>query len=112
MNAHPTAVSADKGRRVLTIVWDNGMAVEYPFQLLADNCRCANCNEERAALAERGERFVAKSSELLSIEPVGSYALSIVWKGGCRFGIFTWEYLGGDLLAVVAEQRRRESGSA
>lgn len=104
MSNRPTAVSADKGRRMLTIRWDNGMTVDYPFQLLADNCRCANCNEERAALAERGERFVAKSSELLSIEPVGSYALSIVWKGGCRFGIFTWEYLSGELLVEVARK--------
>ena len=56
---------------------------------------------------ERGFTLV----ELLSIEPVGSYALSIVWKGGCRFGIFTWEYLSGELVALVAQHRDRAAGA-
>lgn len=24
---------------------------------------------------------------------MGSYAINIVWKDGCRYGIYTWEYL-------------------
>ncbi|HQV70421.1 MAG TPA: DUF971 domain-containing protein [Thermoflexales bacterium] len=108
----PKSITADKTAQTLSITWENGMTVAYPFQILADNCRCANCNEERAALAEQGKPFAAKSSELLSVEAVGSYGLSIVWKGGCRFGIFTYDYLSGELLdAMVKAAKEAEERS-
>jgi DUF971 family protein len=35
----------------------------------------------------------ARSYELEAIHPVGGYAINIVWKGGCRYGIYSWDYL-------------------
>ena len=107
----PKSIKADKTARALSITWENGMEVAYPFKVLADNCRCANCNEERAALAEQGKPFVAKSSELQSIEAVGSYGLSIVWQGGCRFGIFTYDFLSGELLDAMVKAAKDKSQS-
>jgi DUF971 family protein len=93
----PTAITADRTRAVLTIAWDDGRAAEYPFYALAAACPCASCNEEREALAAQGlnpeTAFKPKSAELAAIEAVGSYAVHIAWKDGCRFGIYSWEYL-------------------
>jgi DUF971 family protein len=93
----PTAITADRTRSILIIAWDDGRAAEYPFEALAAACPCASCNEEREALAARGLNpdtdFRPKSTELAAIEPVGVYAIHIAWKDGCRYGIFSWEFL-------------------
>ena len=107
----PKSIQANKTARALSITWENGMTVAYPFQILADACRCANCNEERDALAEQGKPFVAKSADLETIEAVGSYGLSITWKGGCRFGIFTYDFLSGELLDAMVKAAKDKSQS-
>jgi DUF971 family protein len=91
----PIKITANKTREVLEIIWDDNRVVPYPFQLLASSCRCASCNEERTQCAEQNKPFVPKSSILESIEPIGSYGINIIWKDGCRYGIYTWETLSG-----------------
>lgn len=88
----PTGITADKTRAVLTITWDDGHTSVLPFKLLSDACPCATCNEERND-PNPLKIIRPKSYELEAINPVGSYAISIVWKGGCRYGIYSWDYL-------------------
>ncbi len=35
----------------------------------------------------------SRSSELVSMEMVGNYAVQLVWKDGHSHGIYTWELL-------------------
>lgn len=88
----PTAITADRNRAILTINWDDGSTVDYPFTLLSDACPCATCNEERND-PNPLKIIRPRSYELESINPVGSYAINITWKGGCRYGIYSWDYL-------------------
>ena len=88
----PTQITADKTKAILTITWDDGEISELPFALLSDLCPCAACNEERNN-PDPLKIIRPRSHELEAINPVGSYAINIMWKGGCRFGIYSWEYL-------------------
>lgn len=88
----PTGITADKTRAVLSVNWEDGHASELPFKLLSDACPCATCN------AERNDPNPLKilrphSYELEAINPVGNYAINIMWKGGCRYGIYSWDFL-------------------
>jgi DUF971 family protein len=89
----PTGIKADKTRGVLEITWQDGHMAAHDFYKLAANCRCASCNDERGQKRAKGERFEPQSRVLGAIEPVGSYGIAIMWDGGCRHGIYTWEYL-------------------
>jgi len=93
----PTAITADRSKAVLSITWDDGQRTDYPFYELAAACPCEVCATERDKLAEQGldpaATFKPQSSELLAIEPVGAYAINIAWKDGCRYGIYSWDYL-------------------
>ncbi len=93
----PAGVTADRNSAILSIAWSDGRTTNYPFYDLSAACPCANCNDERQKLAVQGLDptldFKPKSSYLDHIEAVGAYAINIVWKEGCRFGIYTWDYL-------------------
>ncbi|MCW1969805.1 MAG: DUF971 domain-containing protein [Anaerolineae bacterium] len=89
----PTQITANKSDATLRITWDTGRTVDYPFYQLAAACKCAACNDERARLSAEGKAFVPKSAVLEAIEPVGSYGINILWKDGCRYGIYTWDSL-------------------
>lgn len=93
----PTGITADRNRAILSVSWSDGHTTNYPLYDLSAACPCANCNDERQKLSAQAhdpvEVFKPKSSYLQHIEPVGAYAINIVWKDGCRFGIYTWDYL-------------------
>jgi len=89
---HPTSITADRARGILTVTWDDGKVSELPFKLLSDMCPCAVCNAERNN-PDPLKVIHARSYELEAIHPVGGYAINIVWKGGCRYGIYSWDYL-------------------
>jgi DUF971 family protein len=93
----PSGITADRHRAVLSITWSDGHRTDYPFAELSAACPCANCNDEREKLNAHGRNpatdFKPKSSSLQAIEPVGNYAINIVWKDGCRYGIYTWDFL-------------------
>ena len=89
---HPTSITADRARGILTVTWDDGKASELSFKLLSDMCPCAVCSAERNN-PDPLKVIHARSYELEAIHPVGGYAINIVWKGGCRYGIYSWNYL-------------------
>jgi DUF971 family protein len=93
----PIGITADRKRAILSVAWNDGRTTNYPFYDLSAACPCANCNDERQKLSAQGlepaKDFKPKSSYLQHIEPIGTYAINIVWKDGCRYGIYTWDYL-------------------
>ncbi|MDW8352290.1 MAG: DUF971 domain-containing protein [Anaerolineae bacterium] len=88
----PTGIVADKAKAILTIAWDDGEVSQLPFKVLSDMCPCATCAAERNN-PDPLKIIRPRSYELEAINPVGNYAINIMWKGGCRFGIYSWEYL-------------------
>ena len=93
----PTGITADRNREILNINWSDGHETSFPFSELSINCPCASCNDERQKLISMKldpvKDFKPTSTYIQHIEPVGSYAINIVWKDGCRYGIYTWDFL-------------------
>lgn len=88
----PKSINADRASALLTIEWHSGGSSSIPFALLSDACPCELCDNERR---DTNPLKVLRphSHELEAINPVGSYAINIMWKGGCHYGIYSWEYL-------------------
>ncbi len=47
---------------------------------------------------------------LLRAEPVGNYALSLIWSDGHSTGIYTWEYLRDLCPCPECDSARRTEG--
>jgi DUF971 family protein len=88
----PTSITADRAAARLTVTWDDGSATTTSFKVLSDLCPCELCSNERAN-TDPLKVIRPRSYELESIVPVGSYAINIMWKGGCHYGIYSWERL-------------------
>jgi DUF971 family protein len=100
MTIHPSAIRASRSRGVLMIDWADGHHSEYPLRGLRAACPCAECRGGHAGMGKAGTPHMlelpmveSRSSELVSMEMVGNYAVQLVWKDGHSHGIYTWELL-------------------
>ena len=89
------AISKSKG---INIDWKDGHRSKYDLRSLRDNCPCATCTETHAS----GETGTASHSpfqiykpalKMLAVEPVGSYAMQIMWNDGHGSGIYSFDHL-------------------
>jgi DUF971 family protein len=75
----------------LGITWKDGHRSVYSFHHLRTNCPCATCNDLRAKF---GPLLINKETlRVKGIDPVGRYALQVLWSDGHQTGIYAWEFL-------------------
>ena len=100
----PTELSLDKDKRILTVSFDDGKSFTIPAELLRVLSPSAEVQghspEQRVTVA--GKRNVG----IARLEPVGNYALRIVFTDGHDTGLYVWEYLRE--LGERKEQRWQE----
>lgn len=96
----PQGITANRQSRELIIEWADGHRSAYPFGLLRAACPCASCRGGHANMRSEPDEDVftqilpdSPKTRLLSIEPVGSYALTIAWEDGHHYGIYNWHFL-------------------
>jgi DUF971 family protein len=94
----PANITADRNARILIIQWNDGKECRYPFAGLRAVCPCAECQGGHSNMGRPADKELlrtAKDPDLTmdKIEPVGSYALTILWSDGHWQGIYTWQYL-------------------
>jgi DUF971 family protein len=96
----PTSITANREKRELSVVWDDGHASLYSFSLLRAACPCAECRGGHDNMSETPDPDVFRvplsdtsATRLKTIIQIGSYAVSPVWEDGHDAGIFRWEYL-------------------
>lgn len=80
----------------LQIDWSDGTRREYTYRELRAACPCASCREKRDAPANPFAVLKAEEAQPLgiaSMEPVGNYAYSILFKDGHDTGIYTLDFL-------------------
>lgn len=87
----PTELRLDKDKRVLTVSYDDGRSYALPAELLRVLSPSAEVQghspEQRVTVP--GKRNVG----IARIEPVGNYAVRIVFSDGHNTGLYVWEYL-------------------
>jgi len=98
----PEHIAISKSRGI-EIDWKDGHHSSYGVEYLRDWCPCATCTgahgtEPRPKTSGRktdaGPFPMYKPRErMMSIEPVGNYALRIVWSDGHAAGIYSYDHL-------------------
>ena len=87
----PTELRLDKDKRVLTVSFEDGKSFELPAELL----RVLSPSAEVQGHSEAQRVTVAgkKNVAIARIEPIGNYAVRIVFDDGHDTGLFVWDYL-------------------
>jgi len=87
----PRAISHRRAAGTLELEWPDGTRQALPETMLRQSCRCAGCIAER----RRTQRapVVADGIRLTGIEPVGAYAVQLIFSDGHQRGIYPWPYL-------------------
>jgi DUF971 family protein len=98
--------------RLLQVTFDDGVAFELPFEYL----RVHSPSAEVKGHGPGQEVLVTGKSGvgIRAIEPVGQYAVKLVFDDGHDTGLFTWKYLyelGRDREANWARYQARVAGS-
>jgi DUF971 family protein len=87
----PTEVRLHKDRRTLTIAFDTGDSFDLSAEYLRVHSPSAEVQghspDERKTVG--GKRNVA----ILEVNPIGNYAVRLVFDDMHSTGIFSWEYL-------------------
>ena len=87
----PTEIKLRKASRLLAVTFDDGASFEYSFEYLRVHSPSAEVKghgpgQERLQTGKEGVLITA-------IEPVGHYAVRLVFDDGHNTGLFTWTYL-------------------
>lgn len=91
---HPvqiTAINARTVSRCLELSFEDGRTVSLPFELLRVYSPSAEVrgHGEGQEVLQFGKRLVS----ITGIEPVGNYAIKLLFTDGHSSGIYTWAYL-------------------
>lgn len=80
----------------LAIRWQDGRESYLPLEVLRRSCPCALCQGEStatASFAPRRKDYTPESFVVRALQPVGGYALQLVWADGHGTGIYPYAYL-------------------
>jgi DUF971 family protein len=88
------AISKSKG---IKIDWKDGHHSEYGLTYLRDKCPCASCTGAHGTPPREPEStnpfpMFKATLKMLSVEPVGSYAIRINWSDGHSSGIYSYDH--------------------
>ena len=87
----PTALTAHQQSRVLEVGFSDGRNFRIPFELMRIYSPSAEVQGHGPGqeVLQTGKREVG----LVSLEPVGNYAVQPLFSDGHNSGIFSWDYL-------------------
>jgi DUF971 family protein len=95
--------------RLLEVSFADGQRFELPFEYLRVNSPSAEVRGHGA-----GETLLVLGKEnvlVKAVEPIGHYAVRLVFDDGHNTGLYTWQYLyelGSEYPARWAEYRARQ----
>ncbi len=89
----PTELTYQRGRRMLVVAFDDGARFELPASYLRTHSPSA---EVRGHGLSEPKLLPGKDHvQIERIEPVGSYAVSLVFDDGHDSGLYGWAFLYG-----------------
>jgi DUF971 family protein len=102
--AWPVEIRLPKDRRTLRVAFDDGRSFDLPAELLRVTSPSAEVqgHSEAERKTVGGKRHVT----ILSVDPVGNYAVRIGFDDMHSTGIYSWAFLRD--LGVNAERRFQE----
>ena len=109
----PVEIRLERGRRVLAVTFDNGQTFELPCEYLRTHSPSAEVRGH--GLSEPKLMTGKEAVNIERIEPVGSYAVQLVFDDGHDTGIYSWGFLydlGVNMETNQARYAGRLSGEA
>lgn len=87
----PTEIRLKKSERILEVDFDDSNSFAVPAELLRVESPSAEVQGHGAGQKKTvpGKRMIA----INQVEPVGSYAVRLIFSDGHDSGLFTWDYL-------------------
>lgn len=87
----PTELRVNAARDVLAIRFDNGEFYSLPAEYL----RVESPSAEVQGHSPRERRYIPgkRNVKITALEPVGHYAVRIIFDDGHDSGLYTWSYL-------------------
>ncbi len=91
MDYTPTEIRLQKKSRQVVIAFDNGDRFELSFEYLRVNSPSAEVKGHGPGqeVLQTGKENV----QVMAIEPIGHYAVRLVFDDGHDTGLYTWKYL-------------------
>ncbi|MFC4310435.1 gamma-butyrobetaine hydroxylase-like domain-containing protein [Steroidobacter flavus] len=88
---HPTNIKSRTKSRVLEVSFDDGSVFELPYEYL----RVFSPSAEVRGHGPGQEQLQLGKHEvtITQVEPVGNYAVKLVFDDGHNTGLYTWAYL-------------------
>lgn len=87
----PISLRLDSSRRKLAVQFDNGMTCELTAELLRVESPSA---EVQGHHPSQKQHVTGKADvTITAVEPVGNYAVRLVFDDGHDTGLYTWAYL-------------------
>jgi DUF971 family protein len=109
----PTEIKLRRVSRVLEVTFEDGACFELPFEYL----RVHSPSAEVKGHGGPGQEVLVLGKEnvgIRAVEPVGQYAVKLVFDDGHDTGLYTWKYLhelGRDRDAIWARYVKRRTES-
>lgn len=87
----PTEITLHQQSRTLEVAFDDGARYRLSYEFLRVHSPSAEVRGHGPGqeVLQAGKQNV----NLLNVEPVGSYALKLIFDDGHDSGLYTWEYL-------------------
>ena len=87
----PIELRLDKAKRTLTVSYDSGETFSLPAEYLRVESPSAEVQGHGSAQKQivTGKEGVA----IAALEPIGNYAVRIIFDDGHDTGLFSWDYL-------------------
>jgi DUF971 family protein len=87
----PTELRLSKDRRTLSVAFDDGTAFELPAEYL--RVMSPSAEVQGHSPSERKTVPGKREVEILAVQPVGNYAVKLVFDDMHDTGIYGWDYL-------------------
>lgn len=107
INYMSTIVKIFNRKNHLEIQTSNGETISLDAVQLRMLCPCSLCNTQKKTETTKSLRIidsVIDSCEIVALQPVGNYALKIVFSDGHSSGIYSFDYLN-QLISSNADSR-------
>ena len=90
--AWPTALTFEKSKRCLSVVFDDGSAFSIPYKSLREESPSAE-NKGHGNGPPPPQPPVPDDVSVTKADPVGRYAVRITFSDGHNTGLYTWKLL-------------------
>jgi DUF971 family protein len=105
------AISKSKG---ITVDWKDGHSSTFDLPYLRDHCPCATCTGAHGPPTTKPDaspfQMFKPALRMVDVEPVGNYAIRIVWSDGHSSGIYSFEHFRR--ICPCPECKRRQGSAA